>query len=109
MTELKRRAEEIAQLLTMECGKPIKDARGEVTRSIDTFQVAAEESTRIYGEHLPLDISPRNKGLQVYCIHMTVQWILLMSIEFLYSWAFQREFWSLDRGLEFLPVSLDTL
>ncbi|CAM6051421.1 unnamed protein product [Sphagnum compactum] len=64
VTELKRRSEEIAQLLTMECGKPIKDARGEVTRSIDTFQVAAEESTRIYGEHLPLDISPRNKGLQ---------------------------------------------
>ncbi len=80
MTELKRRSEEIAQLLTMECGKPIKDARGEVSRSIDTFQVAAEESTRIYGEHLPLDISPRNKGLQVYCIHMTVPWILLMSI-----------------------------
>jgi hypothetical protein len=93
----------------MECGKPIKDARGEVTRSIDTFQVAAEESTRIYGEHLPLDISPRNKGLQVYCIHMIVPWILLTSIELLYSWAFQREFWSLDQGLEFLPVSLDIL
>lgn len=75
VAELKTRAEEIAQTLTMESGKPIKDARGEVSRSIDTFIVAAEESVRIYGEHMPLDISARNKGLQVlksfahhYCI-----------------------------------------
>lgn len=65
VAELKKRAEEIAQTLTMEAGKPIKDARGEVSRTIDTFQVAAEESVRIYGEHMPLDISARNKGLQV--------------------------------------------
>nr|ACT10822.1 aldehyde dehydrogenase [Syntrichia caninervis] len=64
VAELKKRAEEIAQILTMESGKPIKDARGEVSRTIDTFQVAAEESVRIYGEHMPLDISARNKGLQ---------------------------------------------
>nr|5MZ5_A Chain A, ALDH21) [Physcomitrium patens]5MZ5_B Chain B, ALDH21) [Physcomitrium patens]5MZ5_C Chain C, ALDH21) [Physcomitrium patens]5MZ5_D Chain D, ALDH21) [Physcomitrium patens]5MZ8_A Chain A, aldehyde dehydrogenase 21 [Physcomitrium patens]5MZ8_B Chain B, aldehyde dehydrogenase 21 [Physcomitrium patens]5MZ8_C Chain C, aldehyde dehydrogenase 21 [Physcomitrium patens]5MZ8_D Chain D, aldehyde dehydrogenase 21 [Physcomitrium patens]5N5S_A Chain A, Aldehyde dehydrogenase 21 (ALDH21) [Physcom len=64
VAELKNRFEEIAQTLTMESGKPIKDARGEVTRTIDTFQVAAEESVRIYGEHIPLDISARNKGLQ---------------------------------------------
>ena len=66
VAELKKRAEEIAQTLTMEAGKPIKDARGEVARTIDTFQVAAEESVRIYGEHMPLDISARNKGLQVF-------------------------------------------
>ena len=65
VAELKKRAEEIAQTLTMESGKPIKDARGEVSRTIDTFQIAAEESVRIYGEHVPLDISARNKGLQV--------------------------------------------
>jgi acyl-CoA reductase-like NAD-dependent aldehyde dehydrogenase len=64
VAELKKRAEEIAQILTMESGKPIKDAKGEVTRTIDTFQVAAEESVRIYGEFTPLDISARNKGLQ---------------------------------------------
>ena len=36
-------------------GKPIKAARTEVERAIFTFNVAAEESTRIYGEYLPLD------------------------------------------------------
>jgi len=56
------RFEEIAQALCLEAGKPIKDARGEVTRLIDTFRIAAEESTRIYGEVIPMDISPRAKG-----------------------------------------------
>ena len=56
------RREELAQALCVEAGKPIKDARGEATRLIDTFRVAAEESTRIYGEVMPLDISPRARG-----------------------------------------------
>ena len=53
------RAEELAQALCIEAGKPIKDSRGEVTRLIDTFRIGAEEATRIYGEVLPLDISAR--------------------------------------------------
>ena len=48
--------------LCIEAGKPIHDARGEVTRLIDTFRIAAEESVRIYGEVMPLDISPRAEG-----------------------------------------------
>ncbi|GLJ23333.1 hypothetical protein SUGI_0441470 [Cryptomeria japonica] len=64
VSELERQAEEIARIITTESGKPIKDSRGEVQRTIDTFQVAAEESTRIMGEYMPLDISPSNKGLQ---------------------------------------------
>lgn len=65
VAELRRRSEELAHTLTLEAGKPIKDSKGEVARSIDTFQAAAEESVRIYGEHMHLDISARNKGLQV--------------------------------------------
>ena len=53
------RAEELAQILCVEAGKPIKDSRGEVTRLIDTFRIGAEEATRIYGEVMPMDISPR--------------------------------------------------
>lgn len=56
------RFEELAQALCVEAGKPIKDARGEVTRLIDTFKIAAEEATRIYGEVIPMDISPRANG-----------------------------------------------
>ncbi len=56
------RAEELAMALCVEAGKPIKDSRGEVGRLIDTFKVAAEESVRMLGEVMPLDISPRAKG-----------------------------------------------
>jgi len=56
------RAEELAQALCVEAGKPIRDARGEVTRLIDTFRIGAEEATRIGGEVLPLDVTPRARG-----------------------------------------------
>jgi len=49
------RKEEFAHTLAQEAGKPIKAARSEVERAIFTFTVAGEESTRIYGEYLPLD------------------------------------------------------
>src|SRR5579872_978059 len=52
MTE---RKDEFARTLAQEAGKPIKGARIEVERAIFTFNVAAEESTRINGEVLPLD------------------------------------------------------
>jgi acyl-CoA reductase-like NAD-dependent aldehyde dehydrogenase len=48
----------------VEAGKPIKDSEGEVTRLIDTFRIAAEESVRMTGEVQPLDISPRARGYQ---------------------------------------------
>lgn len=56
------RAEELAQALCVEAGKPIKDARGEVVRLIDTFRIAAEEAVRIGGEIIPMDITPRGEG-----------------------------------------------
>ncbi|HEY1802173.1 MAG TPA: aldehyde dehydrogenase family protein [Terriglobales bacterium] len=49
------RKEEFAHTMALEAGKPIKTSRQEVERAIFTFTVAAEESTRIYGEYLPLD------------------------------------------------------
>ena len=56
------RYEELALALCIEAGKPIKDARGEVGRLIDTFRVAAEEAVRIDGEMPNLEISARAKG-----------------------------------------------
>lgn len=58
------RHEELARALAIEAGKPIRDARGEVMRLIDTFRIASEEAVRITGEYLPLDISPRASGYE---------------------------------------------
>ncbi len=62
VTRFRERYDELAMALCIEAGKPIKDARGEVTRLIDTFKVAAEESVRIDGEVINLEISERAKG-----------------------------------------------
>ena len=59
---LAARKEEFARVLAAEAGKPIKAARIEVDRAIFTFQVAAEEATRITGETLPLDLQPSARG-----------------------------------------------
>jgi acyl-CoA reductase-like NAD-dependent aldehyde dehydrogenase len=56
------RKAEFARTLAQEAGKPIKAARTEVERAIFTFTVAAEESTRIYGEYLPLDWQESTAG-----------------------------------------------
>ncbi|NPU94759.1 MAG: aldehyde dehydrogenase family protein [Gammaproteobacteria bacterium] len=58
----RERFDELAYALCVEAGKPINDAKGEVTRLIDTFKIAAEEVSRLYGETIPLDISARAKG-----------------------------------------------
>jgi acyl-CoA reductase-like NAD-dependent aldehyde dehydrogenase len=64
VSRFEERFDELAYALCVEAGKPIKDSEGEVTRLIDTFRIAAEESVRMTGEVQPLDISPRAKGYQ---------------------------------------------
>lgn len=62
VSRFSERHEELSQALCIEAGKPIKDARGEVTRLIDTFRVAAEEAVRFNGEVQNLEISARARG-----------------------------------------------
>lgn len=64
VTRFTERADELADALCIEAGKPIRDSRGEVGRLIDTFRIAAEESVRMMGEVQPLDISARARGYQ---------------------------------------------
>ena len=62
VNRFRERSGELAYALCVEAGKPIKDSEGEVSRLIDTFRIAAEESVRMTGEVQPLDISPRARG-----------------------------------------------
>lgn len=59
---IRERFDELAELLCLEAGKPIRDARGEVQRLIDTVKIAAGEATRLPGEVMALDISARTKA-----------------------------------------------
>lgn len=47
--------EDFARMLTLEAGKPIQEARGEVTRAVQVLRFSAEGAKAIYGEHIPMD------------------------------------------------------
>jgi succinate-semialdehyde dehydrogenase / glutarate-semialdehyde dehydrogenase len=48
-----RHAEELAQLMTAEQGKPLAEARGEVAYGASFVEFFAEEAKRVYGETIP--------------------------------------------------------
>jgi glyceraldehyde-3-phosphate dehydrogenase (NADP+) len=60
--EIESRHEAFAELIAREAGKPIALARTEVARAVTTFQIASEEAVRLYGEVMPLDITPTTRG-----------------------------------------------
>jgi acyl-CoA reductase-like NAD-dependent aldehyde dehydrogenase len=59
---IEKQSEDLARIVALEAGKPIKTARVEVDRAIFTFSVAAEEAVRIGGEYLPLDWQASTAG-----------------------------------------------
>lgn len=59
---IKARREELGRLLSLEAGKPIRDALVEVDRASLTFRLGAEEAERMYGETIPLDLMASSKG-----------------------------------------------
>ncbi|HEX7600119.1 MAG TPA: aldehyde dehydrogenase family protein [Polyangiaceae bacterium] len=61
--KLEAELEPMAKLLAEEAGKPIAFARAEVARAVATFELAAEESTRLGGEVLDLDATKAGEGM----------------------------------------------
>jgi acyl-CoA reductase-like NAD-dependent aldehyde dehydrogenase len=59
---VRARREEIARLIALEAGKPIRDALAETDRAVLTFRLGAEEAERLVGETIPLDINPASRG-----------------------------------------------
>src|SRR5687767_511074 len=59
---IRERREELGRLITLESGKPIRDALTEVDRAVLTFRLGAEEAERMTGELIPLDLMPSSRG-----------------------------------------------
>ncbi|MCP2260165.1 Acyl-CoA reductase [Streptoalloteichus tenebrarius] len=59
---LAERAEEIAETITAENGKPLRWAAVEVERAVSTFRFAAEEARRFTGDLQRLDTDPAAHG-----------------------------------------------
>jgi acyl-CoA reductase-like NAD-dependent aldehyde dehydrogenase len=52
------RVEELARTISLEAGKPIREARGEATRAMYVFRWAGEQAKRIEGRWIPFDTEP---------------------------------------------------
>lgn len=60
--------EELAQLITAECGKPLAEARGEVAYGASFVEWFAEEGKRAYGEVIPT----HNPGARIVVVKQPV-------------------------------------
>jgi len=59
---LERDAEEFARLVTLETGKTIREARGEVARAQQTLAASADAARNLRGEVVPMEAAPTGKG-----------------------------------------------
>ena len=71
-TSLSSASEGLAELMTRETGKAIKDSAAEVLRSPDTMLLSAEEAIRIEGEQVPLDGSAMGAGKLAFLLRFPV-------------------------------------
>jgi acyl-CoA reductase-like NAD-dependent aldehyde dehydrogenase len=60
--KMKAKRDEVARMICLEAGKPIREAEVEADRGVFTIETAAEEAKRIEGEVIPLDLLPSSKG-----------------------------------------------
>lgn len=62
----------LAELIASESAKPMRYAKGEVNRAVETFTFAAEEARRIHGETVPLDAAKGGLGKIGYYVRVPV-------------------------------------
>jgi acyl-CoA reductase-like NAD-dependent aldehyde dehydrogenase len=59
---VEERAEELSKIVALEAGKNVKEARAEVNRAIFTAEVSADETSRLDGGVVPMDVHPAGEG-----------------------------------------------
>ncbi|MRG85652.1 aldehyde dehydrogenase family protein [Salinibacillus xinjiangensis] len=64
--------EDFAKTITLESGKPIRFALGEVDRTIQTFKFAAIEARKLEGESIRLDAATNGGGRDAYTIYQPI-------------------------------------
>jgi acyl-CoA reductase-like NAD-dependent aldehyde dehydrogenase len=65
---LQENADQAAKIIAEEAAKPLKYAKAEVERTIQTYKFSAEEAKRIHGETIPLDAAPGGEGRLAYTL-----------------------------------------
>ncbi|MFD4419429.1 aldehyde dehydrogenase family protein [Bacillus safensis] len=78
-TLLKEQKDHFAKLISLELGKPLKNTRDEVSRSIETLAQSAEEANRLIGETIPGNVSSRGKGAMAMTFKVPVGVVLAIT------------------------------
>ena len=69
---LGHRADEAAQLISGEAGKPLKAARVEVARAMSTYTMAAVQARTLTGQMVPMDASQAGEGKLAFTIRVPI-------------------------------------
>ena len=69
---LGRRADEAAEQIAAEAGKPLKAARVEVARAMSTYTMAAVEARKLAGEMVPMDASQAGEGKLAFTLRRPI-------------------------------------
>ena len=76
---IRKRADELATAMSKEVGKTLKEAKGEVSRAVQTITLSAEEAKRIYGETIPFDAAPGGQHKMGFTMRVPVGVIAAIS------------------------------
>src|SRR5438128_2524277 len=69
---LRERAEELAQTICAEAGKPLKAARVEAARAVSTYALAAGEARRLTGETVPIAGTQPGEGHAAWTLRLPI-------------------------------------
>jgi acyl-CoA reductase-like NAD-dependent aldehyde dehydrogenase len=69
---LNDRREHFARAIALESAKPLKAARAEAARAVETFAFAAAEARRFTGDMVPMDASPAGAGKTAFTLRVPV-------------------------------------
>jgi len=78
-TELRSQESYLAWVIASEGGKPLKDAKVEVTRAIATLELCAEEALRLDGEMIPMERTPAGKDHLAFTLRDPIGPVLAIS------------------------------
>ena len=76
---MEEQKEHFAKLISLELGKPLKNTRDEVSRSIETLAQSAEEANRLIGETIPGNISSRGQRAMAMTFKVPVGVVLAIT------------------------------
>jgi acyl-CoA reductase-like NAD-dependent aldehyde dehydrogenase len=69
---LAERVEDFARIIAAEAAKPLKTARVEATRAVDTFRFSAAEARTLAGDVVPVDASAPGEGKLAFTLRVPI-------------------------------------